>query len=140
MLLLATLAGCGRPGPQLAPVSGRVTLDGQPLDAAEVLFQPDEGTGSPSYGFTDQNGQYELGYKRGVKGAMVGSHTVSIEMDTRITGPDGNLKRRRQLLPPRYNTQSELRREVKPDRENVIDFDLTSDPNEAVSRERGARS
>src|SRR5688572_704144 len=93
MLLLGPLAGCGQSGPQLAPVSGRVTLDGQPLDAAEVLFQPDEGTGSPSYGYTDENGRYELGYKRGVKGAMVGSHTVSIEMDTKTSAPDGEVMR-----------------------------------------------
>jgi len=83
------------------------------------MFQP-EATGSPSYGATDQNGSYELGYKRGVNGAMIGRHIVSIQLDSAASGPKS--------LPPRYNTQSELRREVKSGEDNVFDFDLKSTP------------
>jgi hypothetical protein len=75
---------------------------------------------SPSYGRTDQDGRYSLGYKRGVQGARLGSHTVKIAEVTEITG-------RPQRVPPRYHTPSELRVQVEPDTQNVFDFDLTSD-------------
>jgi hypothetical protein len=91
-----------------------------------VLFQPDN-MKSPSYGFTDKDGRYELGYKRGTTGALPGWHTVSIEMDTEIVGPNGKQIKRRQLIPRRYYIQSELRREVKADEQNEIDFELTSE-------------
>ena len=113
------LVGCGRSGPELAPVSGRVTLDGQPLSGARLMFQP-EATGSPSYGATDRDGLYELGYKRGVNGAMIGWHIVRIQLDSEASGPKSLLSR--------YNSQSELRREVKPGENNVFDFQLTSEP------------
>lgn len=103
----------------MAPVHGRVTLDGQPLEAADVIFQPD-GDKSPSFGRTDMDGRYELGYKRGMPGALVGSHTVSIAVNLEI-------KRGPQPVPARYRVNSELRREVESGKDNVIDFELVSD-------------
>jgi hypothetical protein len=126
LMFTLAAAGCGQSGPEIAPVSGRVTLDGQPVFEAEVLFQPDD-MKSPSYGFTDKEGRYELGYKRGVKGALIGWHTISIQMDTEVLGQNGKLMRRPQLIPRRYYEQSELRREVKSGEENEFDFALTSD-------------
>jgi hypothetical protein len=118
-LVFAVLAGCEKSGPELAPVRGRVTLDGRPLATADVMFQP-EGGERPSIGRTAADGRYELGYKRGVPGAIVGPHKVAIALVTEITrGP--------QIVPPRYNTESELRVEVEPVKQNVFDFDLTSD-------------
>jgi hypothetical protein len=125
IVTLAMLAGCGRSGPELAPVGGRVTLDGQPIYGAQLRFQP-EGSGSPSYGSTDREGQFELAYKRGQKGALIGWHTVHIEMNREVVGPTGETTKRPKSLPARYNTQSELRREVMPDAENEIDFELES--------------
>jgi hypothetical protein len=109
------LIGCGGSGLELAQVGGRVTLDGQPLGVARLMFQP-EGLGSPSYGTTDSDGRYVLGYKRGVKGAMIGWHRISIQVESGT-----------RALPARYNTKTELRREVAPG-DNVLDFELTSDP------------
>jgi hypothetical protein len=136
LMIILLLAGCGKSGPQLAPVRGLVTLDGQPVFEAQLIFQPDEGQGSPSYGVTDKDGQYEVGYKRDQKGALVGWHTVSITMDWQIVGPDGGYIRRAQAIPPRYNTQSELRREVERGKENVFEFELKSDPNDSMGRGR----
>lgn len=118
-LLLAVVAGCGPSGPELAPVSGRVTLNGKPLETADLVFQPDESR-SPSYGRTDTNGHYELFYKRGTEGAIVGPHTVRISVSHELVRNPPN-------IPPRYNTQSELRYEIKPGTENVFDFDLKTD-------------
>jgi hypothetical protein len=56
-----------------------------------------------------------------VKGAMLGWHRVQIKLDSGDLAPNGE-----KTLPARYNTQSELRREVVSG-ENVFDFDLTSE-------------
>ncbi|HEX5472522.1 MAG TPA: carboxypeptidase regulatory-like domain-containing protein [Lacipirellulaceae bacterium] len=116
-VLLVALMGCTQSGPQIAPVHGRVTLDGQPLKYAGVVFRsPGK---NPSGGTTDENGNYELIYKLGVKGAPVGMNQVSILQDTRrVPGP--------QRVPARYNEKSELQHEVKPG-DNEINFPLTTD-------------
>lgn len=120
MIVLAAIliiAGCSKTGPDLAPVVGRVTLDGQPIISTDVTFEPD-GMKSPSVGRTDKDGRYVLGYKRGVEGAIIGMHTVRISTVTKITGGP-------QLVPARYNTASELRRDVKSG-SNTFDFELSA--------------
>ena len=67
LLVFAALAGCGRSGPEVAPVHGRITLDGKPLAHASVNFVVEGKSVATSY--TDQDGQYEMRYKRGVPGA-----------------------------------------------------------------------
>src|SRR4051812_34346076 len=120
MLLLAlALAGCGKSGPQIAPVHGRVTLNSQPLAQADVLFQP-EGTKRPSTGRTDADGRYELAYKRGQMGAMVGPNTAHISVSSELV-------KNPPPIPARYALKSELHPEVKPGN-NEFNFDLTSDP------------
>ena len=54
LALSMSLAGCGN-SPPLGTVSGRVTLDGQPLAETTVEFQP--ASGSPAYGVTDAEGR-----------------------------------------------------------------------------------
>lgn len=68
--------GCGPVDdtPELAQVSGQVTLKGQPLAGYIVNFQPT--TGRPSVGRTDAQGRYVLDYTLTEKGAKVGSHKV----------------------------------------------------------------
>jgi len=116
-LLLTVWAGCGGSNQEVAPVHGHDTLDGQPLPYAGVVF---ESTGKPpSGGTTDKDGNYELIFKRGVKGAPIGTNRVTILQDTqRVPGP--------QRVPARFNQNSELQREVKSD-DNVFDFDLTTE-------------
>jgi hypothetical protein len=119
VLLVAVLAGCSQSGPEVAPVSGRVTLDGRPLASADVSFQPD-GAQRASSGRTDADGRYQLMFKRGQPGALAGEHTVRISISRELV-------RNPPPIPARYDTQSELRREVKADEDNVFDFELKSD-------------
>jgi hypothetical protein len=114
LLLFVLLAGCSKSGPEVAPVSGHVTLDGRPLENADVVFQP-EGAKSPSYGRTDAEGYYELGYKRGVPGAIIGEHTVSIYVSPEVVAK-----------PPRI-AKTEIRRTVESGEDNVFNFDVTSE-------------
>jgi hypothetical protein len=115
LVLTACIVGCGKSGPELGPVSGRVTVDGKPMENVDVTFQPDE-MRPASYGRTDASGHYELGYKRGVQGALLGQHTV------RIRSLVGNAPQ----IAERFNAQSELRREVKAG-QNEFDFDVTTE-------------
>ena len=117
-ILLVLVSGCGRGGPDVAPVRGHVTLDGRPLVGADIEFQPEDGR-PPASGRTDQDGYYELLYKRGVIGAPVGKHTVRLSFYRNAVANPPN-------IPDRYNKQSELHEEVKPG-QNEINFDLKSD-------------
>ena len=118
ILLLVALAGCGQSGPQIAPVHGHVKLDGQPLANADVQFQP-EGSQRPSSGRTDAEGRYDLMYKRGQPGAMVGPHTVRIWVSPEVV-------RNPPIIAARFDTKSELVREVKSS-DNEFDFDVTTE-------------
>lgn len=124
LLFAVLLSGCGGSGPEVAPVSGRVTLDGAPLAGSRIRFQPEASGGSPSYGTADQDGHYVLGYKRGQPGALIGWHTIRVERGAH-GDPENKLKP--QALPARYNTASELREEVKSGEDNVVDLKLTTD-------------
>ncbi|MCA9203132.1 MAG: hypothetical protein KDA59_08805 [Planctomycetales bacterium] len=78
MLLLSVsllpLVGCGPAGPKTVPVSGTVTLNGQPVPHLVVHFMPDEGR--PSWGYTDEQGRFTLNYTRDRDGAELGKHKV----------------------------------------------------------------
>jgi hypothetical protein len=115
LILPASIAGCGKSGPELAAVSGRVTVDGKPMENVDVTFQPDE-MRPASYARTDASGHYELGYKRGVQGALLGQHTVRIR----------SLVANAPQIAAQFNSQSELRREVKAG-QNEFDFDVTTE-------------
>ncbi len=68
---LSLLAGCSDGGPELREVTGRVTVDGKPVPGAILTFVPTAG-GSPSYGGTDNDGNYKLMFTDTKYGAMVG--------------------------------------------------------------------
>jgi hypothetical protein len=110
LFAVSLVIGCGRSTAEVAPVSGRVTLDGQPLQFAILTFQA-AGKGAASGG-SDADGRYTLMYKRGVMGAPVGKNRVTILLDVEQS-------HRPQLTP------TELEREVKPG-PNEFNFDLTS--------------
>ncbi len=62
-LLIASVIAAGFSGcegnPNLFHASGKVTLDGKPVEKAFVTFIP-MGGGSTSYGKTDADGHYEM--------------------------------------------------------------------------------
>ncbi|MBC8113996.1 MAG: carboxypeptidase regulatory-like domain-containing protein [Candidatus Saccharimonas sp.] len=118
-LLALVIAGCSKTGPQLALVEGTVLLDGQPLQNAEVEFQPAKG--SPSIGSTGVDGKYKLRFSRDKWGAEVGKHKVQIT--TFSPEGEGKFKER---VPARYNTATELSFEVLPG-PNWRDFDLRTE-------------
>lgn len=120
--LLLAMPGCG--GTHGAgTVTGIVTLNGEPLPAARVRFQPESG-GAPSAAVTDETGRYELRLSRSRLGAVTGDHLVEIST-FRKANPDADPPRPAapERLPHRYNLASELKATVQPGG-NTIDFSL----------------
>jgi hypothetical protein len=121
-----TAAGCSSSGPEIAYVSGRVTMDGKPLPRATVVFVPENGR--PSGGETDADGNYVLNFAQGRQGAIPGSATVRI-MTMRDADQDENgqsIPGSPETVPARYNNDSELTFEVEPKKNNVANFSLES--------------
>lgn len=94
VLMLTT--GCGSDTPQLVPVSGSVTLDGQPLAGATVIFHPQVAAGGDtstqvieSRAITADDGTFKLiNIHDGSKGAMTGHHKVTV---TKLVMKDGTV-------------------------------------------------
>jgi hypothetical protein len=100
------LSGCNRDaGPSLTPVTGTVTVDGEPFPQASVSFRPDKEKGNnfggyiPA-GYTDDSGKYEL-MTTARKGAPVGWYKVVI---TPPTAPPGGEMPKVEIPPfnPKY--------------------------------------
>ncbi len=74
--LLTACVGCDS-RPQVAPVSGLVTLDGQPLKFGSVMFQQTTG-GQPAVGTIQSDGSFTLSTFEENDGAIVGQHMVRV--------------------------------------------------------------
>jgi len=119
-------AGCGPGGPEIASVSGRVTMDGKPLANATVVFIPENGR--PSGASTDADGKYVLNFSQGRRGAIPGKNMVRVMTIRDPTpGEDGkSIPGSKETVPAKYNTATELTFDVAPGKRNVADFDLKS--------------
>lgn len=124
LVVLTAMAGCFSDKPDLdfGDVHGKVMLQGQPLANATVRFQPE--VGRPSYGRTNDSGEYSLNFMGHPWGAMVGNHQVAITTEDRIENPEtGESRWQPEILPPRYNTRTELTAVVEPG-QNEVNFTL----------------
>ncbi|WP_437193124.1 hypothetical protein [Planctomicrobium sp. SH527] len=128
-----SLTGCSQTGPDLAKVTGTVSLDGKPVPGAVIRFIPQGEKGSPSYGGTDDSGNYKLMFSTSKDGAMLGEHFVEIST-TKISKSElAELKAAGEnvptvefvAIPKKYNKRGTLTATVTKGR-NDIDFDLTS--------------
>lgn len=122
LAIIVLAIGCAPAGPEVIDVHGVVTLDGQPLDRANVVFQPSEGR--PSVGTTDKDGHYTLQYTNDRTGALPGKHQVQITSEVLFIEGQPN-SGRDELLPAKYHAQSELTADVSADN-SEINFDLKS--------------
>jgi hypothetical protein len=79
-VVAAATLGCGKgDGVAFAPVEGRVTLDGKPLEAGEIRFQPDASQGNKgplSAAVLGAGGSFKLRGPGARVGAVPGPHRV----------------------------------------------------------------
>jgi len=122
LLLVVFIAGCSGPSgdvPDLATVTGTVTMNGEPLGGVSVEFE--SASGQVASGTTDASGRYEVVYSGDAKGAEIGENTVRITtVLDHPTPPDYQ-----DPIPAKYNEATELKVTVEPG-ENTHDFDLES--------------
>jgi hypothetical protein len=153
LLLLVTITvafvlnGCGG-GLKTVNVTGTVTFDGEPLAEATIAFSPEtSGEGHPGYAITDVNGHYKLQTLLGNPdaGTTPGKYLVTVSKmeksaTTTTSSDDPEYMRQiemgrmgtppppKSLIPVSYGnmTTSGLSATVENKKENVFDFNLTS--------------
>jgi hypothetical protein len=142
LVLGIATTGCAGSGDDLPrqPVSGTVTMDGQPLPEGVIQFSPTrDTTKGPVVGANAEikDGQFSIPREEGL---VSGSYKVSIShaelkeakakgktstnVDTKI--PSRTKEIGPELIPARYNTESELKTEIKPGGGRDLKFDLKS--------------
>ena len=116
--------GCGsriRGMPDLAAVSGRIMLDGQPLAKVAVIFSSEKG--HSSLGITDEQGRYSLKFIGKHRGAEIGRHMVALDGLGALDHPPGPTFKN--PVPTKFSTSSTLTADVAPGN-NTINFDLST--------------
>lgn len=115
---LALLVGCSEgvtpeEVPPLHPVTGKVTLDGQPAAGVAVTFTPAKGgTGTGGYATTDSSGSYTLQHRSGAPGIPTGEYAV---LFSKMAQPDGS------PIPPDKTAADVMAEDVLPERYRSID-------------------
>lgn len=128
--VLVGVGGCGGAGgPERVEVAGKVELDGQPLDAGTITFIP-QGTGTAATGPIAE-GQYALPLTQGPSPGKCRVEILSYrETGRKVEGPtsdgSGRAAEMKQIIPPRYNTHSELECVLRTEGKNTCDFTLAS--------------
>jgi hypothetical protein len=129
LALALAIAGCGGDGVPREPVSGKVTLDGSPLETGLITFTPED-LKLPAAGTVIKDGSYSMGRS---DGPCPGPNKVTIS-SRKPTGkklksddfPGTTVDEMREIIPPQYNSDSRLGVEVKKAGENRFDFELSS--------------
>ena len=117
---------------ELVTISGRVTLDGQPLANATILFEcPDK---TFSYGQLDDGGNYTLMFNSEKRGVLPGPKIVRIKTGKAEEEPIAELKEKinrlrpdkKSSIPACYGSRSTLA-VIVGNNSRTLNFDLKSD-------------
>lgn len=88
-LLSAMTAGCGQSGPELIPVSGAVTIDGEPASEGGVTFYAVHDRNVQLVGSIGPDGKYAI-RRRQELGAPAGEYRVTVLITETARRPDGS--------------------------------------------------
>lgn len=110
-VLVLCLSGCG-PRDGLTQISGTVSYDGQPVAKGNISLMPVDGVG-PSAAAIITDGKYKVKIAPGSKRVKIEAFKVVGKELYRPNDPtSGMVDALEQYLPERYNTKSELTRDV----------------------------
>lgn len=137
-MVIATMGCSGETGPAVYPVTGKVTVDGEPRGGLSVMFLPNASkgtTGPSSIAQTDAQGNFTLNAPGDKQGAIAGTHIVTITCPS-FGGSNASGSGEEQTTPcqvgPRFSSvvDSPLSAEVQPATDTktpqVFDFEVTS--------------
>ncbi|MCC6123336.1 MAG: hypothetical protein IT426_00065 [Pirellulales bacterium] len=119
LLFLALFPGCGA---HESSVTGKVTLDGIPLNSGTAVFYPRKG-GAAAYGSIQPDGSYKI--ETGAsKGLAAGEYAVTV---VAATPPEPGFEFGKLLTPVRYGKveSSDLKFTIQPG-SNIVDLPLKS--------------
>jgi hypothetical protein len=129
VLLVAAAVGCDDK-PAVAPVSGKVLYNGEPLPYGNIMFQPAQGQTAGAV--IQPDGSFRLSTFREYDGAIVGSHKVSVACYSAQSAAakakriGGEVSLGESLLPAKYSflDQSGLTAEIGPEGSDSLVFEL----------------
>lgn len=121
------MIGCGS-GSGGVGVTGKVTLDGAPLEKGVISFVP-ESTGTPATGEIEA-GSYRI---KAAQGPTAGTYRVEIrapkntgKQAVKPVDPDYAGEVIVESVAPKYNRDSVLKAEIRAGADNVFDFSIES--------------
>ena len=120
---LVLLAGCG--ANDTSQVSGTVLVDGQPLANGTIQFYPLDGKGRTGGGGI-KDGKYEVVAGVGEMKVVINGTKVVGKIKQYDTNDSPTVDDVRELLPEKYNKQSELKAALKSGANTDVNFDLKS--------------
>ncbi|WP_339732914.1 hypothetical protein [uncultured Gimesia sp.] len=126
--LTSVLAGCGgnSDGPKLVPVSGNITLNGDPLPEGDIIFRAADGKGH-AYAGKIKDGSYSIETEAGKKKVEIKS-MKEVPGKTTEDNPGEVVNVREQVVPTKYNSESTLEIMVTEEGADSADFALEGDP------------
>ncbi len=132
-VVMAATPGCGGSADELPrePVSGTVTLDGQPLEAGAIQFFPAPKAGgvAVSGGSPVEGGAFAITREYGL---VPGSYKVAInaaEPESRDKRAKGHTRKGapvKDVVPAKYNSETILTAEIEKGGSNRLKFELLS--------------
>lgn len=143
-VMALTASGCGKPAdnrPKRVPFSGKVTLDGAPVEGATVVLAPESGQGNAASGMTNAEGVVVFTTFESRDGVVPGKYLVTVAKTAfpegrPLTADDPNYdpstavlavtKGAKELLPAKYKATktSGLTVDVKDGENAPAAFDL----------------
>ncbi len=123
-LLLFISLGCGSGRSDLVEVTGKVTLDGQPVEKGKITLEATDGKGGVDGG-SIENGEYSVMTTLGSKAVKINSPKVVGQKKTYGTADSPTEEVSQEAIPKQYNRNTNLTMQVS-DSDREYDFELKS--------------
>lgn len=127
--LIIISSGCSKEKNDYALVSGKVTIDGQPLESGSITFTSADGA-TPTGGGTIQGGTYTAKVPPGEKVVLVIGYKVVGQEPLYQGVPDSPMRDKLELVTPEaYNAAiwSPLKASISESSQEGVDFALSKD-------------